>query len=64
MVVRQGDRRGVRGYRNPIAKFKTSGHHADYEMKVESDKITKGQKVYAVVLTDTDGNTYGLHHVT
>ena len=25
-----------------IAKFKTSGHHADYEMKVESDKITKG----------------------
>lgn len=47
-----------------IAKFKTSGHHADYEMKVESDKITKGQKVYAVVLTDTDGNTYGLHHVT
>ena len=33
-------------------------------MKVESDKITKGQKVYAVVLTDTDGNTYGLHHVT
>lgn len=47
-----------------IAKFKTSGHHADYEMKVESDKIAKGQKVYAVVLTDTDGNTYGLHHVT
>ena len=47
-----------------IAKFKTSGHHADYEMKVESDKITKGQKVYAVVLTDTDGNNYGLHHVT
>lgn len=47
-----------------IAKFKTSGHHADYEMKVESDKITKGQKVYAVVLADTDGNTYGLHHVT
>ena len=47
-----------------IAKFKTPGHHADYEMKVESDKITKGQKVYAVVLTDTDGNTYGLHHVT
>lgn len=47
-----------------IAKFKTSGHHVDYEMKVESDKITKGQKVYAVVLTDTDGNTYGLHHVT
>ena len=33
-------------------------------MKVESDKIAKGQKVYAVVLTDTDGNTYGLHHVT
>lgn len=47
-----------------IAKFTTSGHHTDYEMKVESDKIAKGQKVYAVVLTDTDGNTYGLHHVT
>lgn len=47
-----------------IAKFKAPGHHADYEIKVESDKITKGQKVYAVVLTDTDGNTYGLHHVT
>lgn len=47
-----------------IAKFKTPGHHADYEIKVESDKIEKGQKVYAVVLTDTDGNSYGLHHVT
>lgn len=47
-----------------IAKFKAPGHHADYEMKIESGKITKGQKVYAVVLTDTDGNTYGLHHVT
>lgn len=46
-----------------IAKFKTSGHHADYEIKVESDKIEKGQKVYAVVLTDTDGNSYGLRHV-
>ena len=47
-----------------IAKFKTSGHHADYEIKIDSDKIEKGQKVYAVVLTDTEGNTYGLHHVT
>ena len=46
-----------------IAKFKTPGHHADYEIKVESDKIEKGQKVYAVVLTDTDGNSYGLRHV-
>lgn len=46
-----------------IAKFKTSGHHADYEMEIESDKITEGQKVFAVVLTDTDGNTYGLRHV-
>ena len=46
-----------------IAKFKTSGHHADYEMEIESDKITEGQKVSAVVLTDTDGNTYGLRHV-
>lgn len=46
-----------------IAKFKTSSHHTDYEIKVESDKITKGQKVYAVVVTDTDGNSYGLRHV-
>lgn len=46
-----------------IAKFKAPGHHADYEIKVESDKIEKGQKVYAVVLTDTDGNSYGLRHV-
>ena len=46
-----------------IAKFTTSGHHTDYEIKVESDKITKGQKVYAVVVTDTDGNSYGLRHV-
>ena len=46
-----------------IAKFKAPGHHADYEMKVESDKIEKGQKVYAVVVTDTDGNSYGLRHV-
>ena len=46
-----------------IAKFKTSGHHTDYEMEIESDKITKGQKVYAVVVTDTDGNSYGLRHV-
>lgn len=46
-----------------IAKFKAPGHHADYEMKIESGKITKGQKVSAVVLTDTDGNTYGLRHV-
>ena len=47
-----------------IAKFKAPGHHANYEMEIESDKIEKGQKVYAVVLTDTDGNSYGLHHVT
>lgn len=46
-----------------IAKFKTSGHHADYEIKIDSDKITKGQKVYAVVVTDTDGNSYGLRHI-
>lgn len=47
-----------------IAKFKAPGHHAKYEMEIESDKIAKGKKVYAVVLTTTDGNTYGLHHVT
>ena len=47
-----------------IAKFKAPGHHAKYEMEIDSDKIAKGQKVYAVVLTTTDGNTYGLHHVT
>lgn len=47
-----------------IAKFKAPGHHANYEMEIESDKIAKGKTVYAVVLTTTDGNTYGLHHVT
>lgn len=47
-----------------IAKFKAPGNHAKYEMTVENDKITKDKKVYAVVLTTTDGNTYGLHHVT
>ena len=47
-----------------IAKFKAPGHHAKYEMEIDSDKIAKGKKVYAVVLTTTDGNTYGLHHVT
>lgn len=47
-----------------ISSFTTSGHHTDYEMTVKSDKITQGQKVYAVVLTDTDGSSYGLHHVT
>ena len=47
-----------------IAKFKAPGHHADYEMEIESDKIAKGKKVYAVVLTATDGTSCGLHHVT
>lgn len=47
-----------------IAKFKAPGHRAKYEMEIESGKIAKGKKVYAVVLTTTDGNTYGLHHVT
>lgn len=47
-----------------ISKFKAPGNHAKYEMTVENDKITKDKKVYAVVLTTTDGNTYGLHHVT
>ena len=47
-----------------IAKFKAPGHHANYEMEIESDKIAKGQKVYAVVLTATDGTSCGLHHVT
>ena len=47
-----------------IAKFKAPGHRANYEMEIESDKIAKGKTVYAVVLTTTDGNTYGLHHVT
>lgn len=46
-----------------IAKFKAPGKHADYEIKIDSDKITKGQKVYAVVVTDTDGNSYGLRHI-
>lgn len=51
-----------------IAKFKISGHHADYEMEIENDKIDKIAKdkkaVYAVVLTATDGTSCGLHHVT
>ena len=51
-----------------IAKFKISGNHADYEMTVENDKIEKAKKdkkkVYAVVLTATDGSSCGLHHVT
>lgn len=51
-----------------IAKFKISGHHADYEMEIENDKINKIAKdkkaVYAVVLTATDGTSCGLHHVT
>ena len=47
-----------------ISKFKAPGNHAKYEMTVENDKITKDKKVYAVVLTTTDGKTYGLHHVT
>lgn len=51
-----------------ISKFKISGHHADYEMTVENDKIEKAKKdkkkVYAVVLTATDGSSCGLHHVT
>ena len=47
-----------------IAKFKAPGHHANYEMEIESDKIAKGKKVYAVVLTATDGTSCGLHHVT
>lgn len=47
-----------------IAKFKAPGHHANYEMEIESDKIAKGKKVYAVVLTATDGTSCGLHHIT
>lgn len=51
-----------------ISKFKISGNHADYEMTVENDKIEKAKKdkkkVYAVVLTATDGSSCGLHHVT
>lgn len=46
-----------------ISGFKTSGHHTDYEFTVETDKVTKGHKVSAVVLTDTDGNSYGLRHI-
>ena len=51
-----------------ISKFKISGNHADYEMTVKNDKIEKAKKdkkkVYAVVLTATDGSSCGLHHVT
>ena len=46
-----------------ISGFTANGHHTKYEFTVNSDKITKGEKVYGVVLTDTEGNNYGLRHV-
>ena len=46
-----------------ISGFTTNGHHTNYEFTVKSDKITKGEKVYGIVLTDTEGNGYGLRHV-
>lgn len=46
-----------------ISGFTTNGHHTNYEFTVKSDKITKGEKVYGIVLTDTEGNSYGLRHV-
>lgn len=46
-----------------ISKFTTNGHHTDYEIKVNSKKIEKGEKVYGVVLTDTEGHSYGLRHI-
>lgn len=47
-----------------ISKFTTNGHHTDYEIKVNSNKkIEKGDKVYGVVLTDTEGHSYGLRHI-
>ncbi len=46
-----------------ISGFTTNGHHTNYEFTVNSDKITKDEKVYGIVLTDTEGNSYGLRHV-
>ena len=46
-----------------ISGFTTNGHHTKYEFTVNSGKITTGEKVYGVVLTDTEGNSYGLRHV-
>lgn len=47
-----------------ISKFTTNGSHTNYELTVDSDKLDQSNdKVYGVVLTDTEGNSYGLRHV-
>ncbi|SDL73387.1 Uncharacterized conserved protein YjdB, contains Ig-like domain [Sarcina sp. DSM 11001] len=48
------------------AEVKAKGRHADYEIKLTPDEGVLDQAtdvVNAVVLTDSEGNTYGLRHV-
>lgn len=52
-----------------IEKFKTSSNYGDYQLNLnfdkvaDSDKISKYTKVFAAVITTTDGTQYGLRHV-
>ncbi len=49
------------------AEVKAKPRHADYEIKLTPDEGVLDQAadvVNAVVLTDSEGNTYGLRHVT
>lgn len=52
-----------------IEKFKTSSNYGDYQLNLnfdkvaDSDKISKDTKVFAAVITTTDGTQYGLRHV-
>jgi len=49
------------------AEVKAKARHADYEIKLTPDEGVLDQAadvVNAVVLTDSEGNTYGLRHVT
>ncbi|MBQ4234153.1 MAG: S-layer homology domain-containing protein [Firmicutes bacterium] len=47
------------------ASITYNGHHTDIEISLENTEgIEKGDAVSAVVLTDSEGNKYGLHHVT
>jgi len=52
-----------------IEKFKTSSNYGDYQLNLnfdkvaDSDKISKYTKVFAAVITTTDGTQYGLRHI-
>lgn len=52
-----------------IEKFKTSSKYGDYQLNLnfdkvaDSDQISKDTKVFAAVITTTDGTQYGLRHV-